>query len=57
LLGEKVLYSRSIAKYPAEEFGARAIGQLPFFVFLWAGERAIAARGRGGGLAMWVKTR
>jgi hypothetical protein len=56
LLGEKVLYSRSIAKYPVEEFGARAIGKLPFFVFLWAGEKAIAARGRGGGLAMWVKT-
>jgi hypothetical protein len=55
LLGEKVLYSRSINKYPVEEFGARSIAKLPFFVFLWAGEKSIAARGRGGGLAVWVK--
>jgi hypothetical protein len=56
LLGEKVLYNRSINKYPVEEFGARLIGKLPFFVFLYAGEKAMAARGRGGGLAVWVKT-
>jgi hypothetical protein len=55
LIGEKVLYSRSINKYPVEEFGARSIAKLPFFVFLWANEQAIAARGRGGGLAIWVK--
>jgi hypothetical protein len=56
LIGEKVIYSRSINKYPVEEFGARSIGKLPFFVFLYAGEKSIAARGRGGGLAVWVKT-
>lgn len=64
LLGEKVIYSRSINKYSVEEFGARSIGKLPFFVFLYAGEKSIAslapkviaARGRGGGLAVWVKT-
>jgi hypothetical protein len=56
LIGEKVIYSRSINKYPVEEFGARSIGKLPFFVFLYAGEKAMAARGRGGGLAVWVKT-
>jgi hypothetical protein len=56
LIGEKVIYSRSINKYPLEEFGARSIGKLPFFVFLWASSEAIAARGRGGGLAVWVKT-
>jgi hypothetical protein len=55
LLGEKVLYSRSINKYPVEEFGTRSIAKLPFFVFLWAGEKSISARGRGGGLAVWVK--
>jgi hypothetical protein len=55
LIGEKVIYSRSINKYPVEEFGARSIAKLPFFVFLWAGGRSIAARGRGGGLAVWVK--
>jgi hypothetical protein len=55
LLGEKVLYSRSINKYPVEEFGTRSIAKLPFFVFLWASSESIAARGRGGGLAVWVK--
>jgi hypothetical protein len=56
LLGGKVLYSRSINKYPVADFGTRPIAKLPFFVFLWASSEAIAARGRGGGLAMWVKT-
>jgi hypothetical protein len=56
LIGEKIIYSRSINKYPVEEFGTRSIAKLPFFVFLWVGERSIAARGRGGGLAVWVKT-
>jgi hypothetical protein len=55
LVGAKELYSRSINKYPVEEFGARSIGKLPFFVFLWASADSIAARGRGGGLAVWVK--
>jgi hypothetical protein len=55
LIGEKVLYSRSINKYPVEEFGTRSIAKLPFFVFLWASEKSISARGRGGGLAVWVK--
>jgi hypothetical protein len=55
LMGEKVLYSRSINKYPVEEFEARSIAKLPFFVFLWTSSKAIAARGRGGGLAVWVK--
>jgi hypothetical protein len=55
LLGEKVLYSRSLGKYPEEEFATRPVAQLPFFVFLWASPMAIAARGRGGGLAIWVK--
>jgi hypothetical protein len=57
LLGGKVLYSRSINKYPPEEFGTRSITKLPFFVFLWASSEAIAARGRGGGLAMWIKNK
>jgi hypothetical protein len=55
LIGEKVLHSRSINKYPIEEFATRSIGKLPFFVFLWASSESIAARGRGGGLAVWVK--
>jgi hypothetical protein len=31
------------------------IGKLPFFAFFEVGDRLIAARGRGGGLAIWVK--
>jgi hypothetical protein len=29
--------------------------KLPFFAFFWAGTNSIAARGRGGGLALWVR--
>jgi hypothetical protein len=55
LLGDRVLFSRSIGKYPEADFATRPIAKLPFFVFLWASPAAIAARGRGGGLAIWVK--
>ncbi|MGD1929763.1 MAG: hypothetical protein ACFB12_12710 [Leptolyngbyaceae cyanobacterium] len=36
-------------------FEAMAIAQLPFFAFFAATDDYIAARGRGGGLAVWVK--
>ncbi|MEM1280877.1 MAG: hypothetical protein AAGG53_12860 [Cyanobacteria bacterium P01_H01_bin.152] len=36
-------------------FEAIAIAQLPFFAFFAATDDYIAARGRGGGLAIWVK--
>ncbi len=42
-------------KYQASTFEATAIGKLPFFAFFAATEDYIAARGRGGGLAIWVK--
>jgi hypothetical protein len=29
--------------------------KMPFFAFFWASPTGIAARGRGGGLALWVK--
>ncbi|MGF1567704.1 MAG: hypothetical protein ACFCVD_06495 [Nodosilinea sp.] len=38
-----------------ESFLTTPVGQLPFFAFFAATERYIAARGRGGGLALWVK--
>lgn len=38
-----------------EEFAERAIAKLPFFAFFAATPDYIAARGRGGGLALWVK--
>jgi hypothetical protein len=55
LVGSKVLYSRSIRSGGAAEFMAKSTGKLPFFVFLWASPTEIAARGKGGGLAIWVK--
>jgi hypothetical protein len=32
-----------------------SIAKMPFFAFFWAGTNEIAARGRGGGLALWVR--
>ncbi|NJL49562.1 MAG: hypothetical protein HC929_21680 [Leptolyngbyaceae cyanobacterium SM2_5_2] len=37
-----------------EAFPTTRISQLPFFAFFAATERYIAARGRGGGLALWI---
>jgi hypothetical protein len=36
-----------------DEFEQRAIAKLPFFAFIAATDDYIAARGRGGGLALW----
>ncbi len=63
-LGDRVLYrgpvrgDRPAAKALTQEsFNQRAIGYLPFFAFCWASEWGIAARGRSGGLALWVRDR
>jgi hypothetical protein len=32
-----------------------SIAKLPFFAFFWAGTNEIAARGRTGGMALWVR--
>ncbi len=37
------------------DFAAKSIANLPFFSFISASNQGIAARGRGGGLALWVK--
>lgn len=37
-----------------ESFAEQAIAKLPFFAFIAATDSFIAARGRGGGLALWV---
>jgi hypothetical protein len=42
-------------KRSSQDFDRLPIAQLPFFAFFWAGQHGIAARGRGGGLALWVK--
>ncbi len=42
-------------KRGGKDFGELSIAQLPFFAFFWASTHGIAARGRGGGLALWVR--
>jgi hypothetical protein len=43
-------------KYAAQSFTDTPVAKLPFFAFFWANSEGIAARGRGGGVALWVKT-
>lgn len=38
-----------------QDFYAQSVGELPFFAFFRVTPELIAARGRGGGLALWVK--
>jgi hypothetical protein len=56
LLGRSV-YRGSFrgGKAQDQEFYTQAIAKLPFFAFFLVTEQFIAARGRGGGLALWVK--
>lgn len=42
-------------KRGGQDFEKLPIAKLPFFAFFWAGENGIAARGRGGGFALWVR--
>lgn len=42
-------------KSQAVNFSTQSIAKLPFFAFFLISEGFIAARGRGGGLALWVK--
>jgi hypothetical protein len=42
-------------KSGGQNFEELSIAKLPFFAFFWAGKNGIAARGRGGGLALWVR--
>ena len=53
----KTLYQ---GKFPspttAENFAGQPIGKLAFFSFFIARDRWIAARGKGGGLAIWVRS-
>ena len=38
-----------------KDFEKLRVAELPFFTFFWASPTSIAARGRGGGLALWVR--
>lgn len=42
-------------KATAKNFSTQSFAQLPFFAFFCVTEDLIAARGRGGGLALWVR--
>ncbi|BAZ31790.1 hypothetical protein NIES4074_42630 [Cylindrospermum sp. NIES-4074] len=42
-------------KVQAEDFYNQPIAKLPFFAFFLVTEDFIAARGRGGGLALWIR--
>jgi hypothetical protein len=42
-------------KRGGKDFDQLTIAKLPFFAFFWASPTAIAARGRSGGLALWVR--
>lgn len=60
--GDRPLFSRPFGKGKpeADKTGARdfcdqPIAKLPFFAFFLVTETFIAARGRGGGLALWVR--
>lgn len=46
---------RKKAAQSSQSFSEIAIAQLPFFAFFAATDDYIAARGRGGGLAIWVR--
>jgi hypothetical protein len=52
-----IVYQAKIrsGKDGAEDFDKLSIAKLPFFAFFWAGTNEIAARGRSGGLALWVR--
>ncbi|BAZ80735.1 hypothetical protein PN497_11945 [Sphaerospermopsis kisseleviana CS-549] len=56
-LFNRVVYNQPIrsGKVESEDFYNQPIAKLPFFAFFLVTEDFIAARGRGGGLAIWVK--
>lgn len=55
VFGKTVYQGKFPSPTTAENFAAQPIGKLAFFSFFMARDRWIAARGKGGGLAIWVK--
>ena len=53
----RVIYSGNFRKRQGKEgdFYQRLIGELAFFSFFMVADDFIAARGRGGGLALWIR--
>ncbi len=56
-LFNRIIYQGKIrgGKSDAPSFEELSTAKLPFFAFFWAGKNEIAARGRGGGLALWTR--
>jgi hypothetical protein len=55
IFGKTIYNDRFLGAKATPEFAAMAPEKLPFFAFFAINEQFIAARGRGGGLAIWVK--
>ncbi len=55
----RLLQNRAIRghKSSIQDFPRQSIAGLPFFAFFLVTEEFIAARGRGGGLAIWIRER
>lgn len=56
-IGGWVVYRGEIGGGAASDatFADRPLKERPFFNYFWVSETAIAARGKGGGLALWVR--
>ena len=55
ILGATIYQGKIRSKRAGLDFETLTIADLPFFAFFWASETEIAARGRSGGLALWVR--
>lgn len=56
ILGKKLYDGKfSSGKANRENFAQMTVAQLPFFAFFLVTDTFVAARGRGGGLAIWVR--
>ncbi|MBD2494812.1 hypothetical protein [Nostoc sp. FACHB-280] len=53
----QTIYNKPLGKNKSQttDFDNQPIAKLPFFAFFLVTDNFIAARGRGGGLALWVK--
>ena len=55
--GDRLLFKKAFRGGQAkiEAFEDLPVAKLPFFAFFLINEDLIAARGRGGGLALWIR--
>jgi hypothetical protein len=58
-IGALSLYRGTIpgGRSRGDTFANLSVAQLPFFSFFWTSDNGIAARGRGGGVALWVRAK